>query len=171
MLFYMKFTAKIENFNSTLWGHHVTVSKEIAQAFVIGNDRRVCCEINEKFTFQCALMPHGDGDFFINLNKELRKKLNLEEGMEISIGLTKDTSEYGLPMPEELQELLLQDEEGNAIFHALTLGKQRTLLHIVGKYKSSDVRLTKAIIILNYLKSVNGKLDFKELNEAFKNQF
>ncbi len=54
------------------------------------------------------------------------------------------------------------------IFHTLTLGKQRTLLHLIGKPKSGEVRLRKAIAVINYLKEVNGRLDFKELNLAIK---
>ena len=67
-----------------------------------------------------------------------------------------------------MEVLLEQDEEGSKLFHALTPGKQRSLLHVIGIPKSTDIRLRKAIITLNYLKSVNGKLDFKEYNQAQK---
>jgi len=68
-----------------------------------------------------------------------------------------------------MEELLLQDEDGNKVFHRLTPGKQRSLLHIIAKPKSENIRIKKAVAILEYLKSVNGKLDFKELNLAIKN--
>ncbi|MBK8504974.1 MAG: hypothetical protein IPL46_23810 [Saprospiraceae bacterium] len=38
-------------------------------------------------------------------------------------------------MPEELGELLQMDDKANDLFHALTAGKQRNLLFIVGKPK------------------------------------
>lgn len=164
----MNFKTTIEKFDSPLWGHHFKVAKEWVKDIDLQNNRRVICDINKDIKFSCALMPDGLGDFFININADIRKKLNLEIGSIVEITLEKDSSEYGLPMPEELQELLYQDEEGNQLFHALTKGKQRNLIYIVGQYKNLETRLNKAIIIINYLKSTGGKLNFKELNQAFK---
>ena len=39
---------------------------------------------------------------------------------------------------------------------------------MIGKSKTSDTRLKKAIVISEYLKQVNGKIDFKQLQQAFK---
>ena len=61
-----------------------------------------------------------------------------------------------------------QDELGNTLFHNLTPGKQRNLIYIVAKPKSQDIRIRKAIVIIEYLKSSGGTIDFKELNEALK---
>jgi len=54
------------------------------------------------------------------------------------------------------------------VFHNLSAGKQRTLLHLIGKPKSEEIRINKAMVVNEYLKEVNGRLDFKELNQAFK---
>ena len=129
----MQFTTILENFDSNLWGHHIRVPDEVAAHFLKDKNRRVVCEINKSINFQCALMPKGDGTFFINLNKERRKKLGLREGTEVHVALERDNSKYGMPMPEEMKELLELDEEGSKLFHALTAGKQRSLLHIIGK--------------------------------------
>ena len=74
-----------------------------------------------------------------------------------------------MPLPDELKTAWDLDEDGHRVFHSLTMGKQRTLIHMVGKFKSADKRIEKSLVILEYLKSVNGNLDFKELNIAFKN--
>jgi len=168
----MEFETALDNFNSSLWGHHINVPKSIAEEVIEGNDRRIECTIessgNSKYTFQCALMPKGDGNYFINVNKEIRTKLKLKEGMKVNAKIVKDKSKYGLPVPEEFTELLYQDPEGEKLFSALTMGKQRSLIHIVGKPKGADTRLKKALVILDFLKTNNGKLDFKMLNQAFK---
>ena len=163
----MQFTSIIEKFDGNLWGHHIIIPDEFYQPFA-DTDKRVVCKVNDSKEFQCALMPKGNGQYFINLNKELRQKIGVNTGEEVRVQLRKDKSEYGLPMPEEMQELLNMDEEGNHYFHTLTKGKQRTLLHLIGKPKHSDTRLKKAVVILEYLKEVEGKLDFKELNLAIK---
>jgi uncharacterized protein YdeI (YjbR/CyaY-like superfamily) len=102
------------------------------------------------------------------MNGEIRKKLKLEVNDTVEISLEKDTSTYGMPLPDELKTAWELDPEGHDIFHALTMGKQRSLVHIVNKPKSSDIRIKKALTTLEYLKTVNGNLDYKELNEAFK---
>jgi uncharacterized protein YdeI (YjbR/CyaY-like superfamily) len=73
-----------------------------------------------------------------------------------------------MPMPEELEELLLQDPEGDMYFHELTPGKQRNLIYMVSKPKGVDTRIKKALVIVQHLKEVKGQLDFKMLNEAYK---
>ena len=147
---------------------HLPVPNEIAQFFLKSTGSRVVCTINDQISIQCALMPKGDGSYFINVNKEIRKKLNLGLGASANVVLTADKSKYGMPLPPEMEELLLQDVEGEKLFHALSMGKQRSLLHIIGKPKSSNVRLRKALMTLDYLKSVKGKLDFRALNQFYK---
>ena len=129
---------------------------------------RALCSLNKNEAFQAAIMPKGDGSYFININKERRKSYGIDKGDEVHVVLSEDFSKYGLPMPEEFQEILNQDPEGDKFFHSLTPGKQRSLLHIIGKPKSVDLRIHKGFVILNYLKRAQGKLDFKELILAMK---
>ena len=166
----IQFEAELVRFNSDLWGHHFIVPEKFAAYLVTNKIRRLVCLIENRVEFQCALMPLKTGEHFINVNKENRKKLKWRIGEIRSIELRQDQSKYGLDMPEELAELLNIDEEGNDVFHQLTPGKQRNLIYIAGKPKTSATRLKKSIIIIDYLKSVNGKLDFKELNQAFKDR-
>lgn len=113
-------------------------------------------------------MPDKKKGYFINVNKEIRKKANIKLGDKCELVLKKDDSKYGLPVPEEFIELLRQDPEGEKVFHALTMGKQRSLVYIIAKPKRSETRLHKAVVILDFLKENNGALDFKALNQAFK---
>lgn len=158
----------LARFDSNLWHFHLPVPVEMAEPFITGNDRRVVCTLNGVTSFQCALMPDGNGAYFVLVNKKLRDKLKLQDGDQVTYTLEKDTSEYGLPMPEEFKELLKQDRAGEKFFHALTPGKQRTLLYIAGTPKSSDIRIHKAICILEHLKATKGKINYKALNELFK---
>jgi hypothetical protein len=165
-----EFTAKLEHFyDSNLWSYYIAVPDKTAKKLIEGKDRRVVCELNGKLKIQVALMPSSKGFYFINLNKTVRTKLKIDKGDEVTVALTKDRSEYGIAVPEFFKELCYQDPEGSKYFHELTPGKQRTMLHYMGVPKSEQKQLERALIILDYLKSVEGKLDFKELLEAFKN--
>lgn len=154
--------------STLLWDYRILIPEPIAQDFLNAKIKRVICTLNNTISFHCAIMPSGDGSHFLLVNKENRKKLKLSAGDDIKVKLEEDTSKYGMALPEEMEELLLMDEEGSQAFHSLTAGKQRSLLYIIGKPKSSDIRLKKAVVVLDYLKMTGGKLDFKELNEAFK---
>lgn len=114
-------------------------------------------------------MPDGNGDFFINVSKNVRKAANLELGDEVNFTLDADKSEYGMPVPEELVELWAMDEQAYSVFHKLTAGKQRSLLYRMGQPKTSATRAKRAVQFMEYLKSTNGILDYKELNIFVKN--
>jgi hypothetical protein len=164
------FQSTLEESNNKLWGAHFRVPDAVAGLFADGTDRRVVCILNEKIEYQCALLPRGDGSFLITVNKKTREKLKLQPGSALRVSLRKDLSEYGLPMPEELAELLAQDQEGHRLLHALTPGKIRTLLYIAGQPKTSDKRLQRALAIVEHLKKNAGKIDYKQLNLDLKSQ-
>ncbi len=163
------FTTVMDKFSSELWGHHLVVPMDVSAYYLEHDIKRLLCTINERETFPCALMPMGEARYFILVNKERRRKMRLEKGDRVAVVLQPDQSKYGLPMPEELQELLQIDEEGNRLFHALTPGRQRNLLYIVGKPKRSETRVTKAVVVIEHLKRNRGEIDFKGLQEDFKN--
>jgi len=164
----MEFTAVLDRFDSNLWAFHIIVPEAVSGIFLEQGVTRVVCTLNGSLTFQCALMPKGDGVYFININKKIRDTLKLKTGMQVQASLVKDESTYGLPMPEELQELLQIDEEGNRLFHALTPGKQRNLLYIAGQPKTSDKRIERALVVVDHLKANGGKIDFKKLYHDLK---
>ena len=160
-------TTHLRKFDGKLWSFVLPFAKEDVEEFLT-DDRRVLLYFNEMDYIHCALMPDGVGDFFININKDTRKQFNLEEDQALEVSLTKDTSKYGMPVPQELEELWENDAVFYDYFHALTPGKQRNLLHLVNKIKSKTKRQEKAVVIYQYLIEAKGKLDFKELNVAFK---
>lgn len=164
----MEFKAILENFNTRLWSYHVKVPLAIANTFDSGNTKRVMVSINGDKPFHAAIMPAGDDVYFININAALRKKHRLEEGSYLMIKLEKDESEFGMPFPEELREVLDQEPEGDEYFKALTPGKKRNLIYIVNKVKSEHKRVEKSIIIVRHLIKQKGGIDFKLLNQDFK---
>ncbi len=163
-----EFTAILQKFDSNLWFYYILVPEAICEPFIGEKEKRVVCTLNGTEEFQCALMPKGEGGYFININKKLRDKLKLNIGDAVTASIRKDDSQYGLPMPEEMAELMQQDDEGNRLFHALTPGKQRNLLYIVGSPKTSETRLKRAVVCIEHLKVNGGKIDFKRLNEDLK---
>lgn len=163
-----KFKAPVLKFEKGLWSYHIIVPQKIFDRLTKGGNKRVLCTINNHDYFHAGFMPDGKGNWFIKLNKEKMKSFPLALGENVTVELKSDTSKYGMAMPREFEEVLLQDLEGSNHFENLTDGKKRSLIYAVASVKNTDKRITKALIILDHLTANSGKLDFKLLNEAFK---
>lgn len=118
-----------------------------------GKSTRILCEING-FEFPCALRKNKDGDYSISMSKEKAKKSKCLEGQEVVVKLRLDESEYGFPLPEELAEVFNQDPEGKAAFDALLPGRRRGWIYHVDSAKSIDVRIKRALDVVEKAKEI-----------------
>ncbi len=167
----ISFDSTLGNFeDNKVYGHHITVPQHVVDYFQKIKTKRVICQVGDHPEWHCAILPRAGGEKYILVSKERRKSLGLQLGDSVHVTLSADESKYGMPMPPEMQEMLYQDPEADAHFHKLTEGKQRSLLFMVAKPKSESTRVKKALMICEYLREVDGKLDFKELH-AFAKEF
>jgi len=165
-----KFSATLERMESSLlWHSFILVPEEVCEEVKgLQSDRRVVATFNGEVGHHAAMMPKGDGRYFIMLNKELRKQLFARYGSRLEVELRLDKSRYGMPMAEEMEAVLAEDPVASRWFEALTPGKQRALIHIVSKVKNPDLRIRKSLVIADHLVRQNGELDFRQLNRDFK---
>ena len=125
---------------------------------------RLICTINNKITFPCGPIALGNGNGCISLNKKRMQELGVHYKDEITVALVKDPSKYGMEMPEELSELLKQDKEGAKRFQLLPPGKQRYIIYYVNMVKSSQLKVERAIKLIENLKKTKiGKESFREM--------
>lgn len=163
----VELVSTLSKFTDSIWGYYLPVPEEVASQFVQGNFRRVVCTLNNQHTLHAAILPNK-GRWYILVSQPILKKLKLKEGDKVRVILEQETSTYGMPMPEELEICLWQEDEAMSIFEGLTPGKQRSLIYIVSKIKSPDIRINKSLVIARHLSESKGKLDYKRLNEMFK---
>lgn len=164
----IKFSTTIERSPETSGWHFLVIDKKTADKLSFTDQyKRVICTINGTEPYQCALMPSG-GKFYIIVNKKKRDSLGIVAGDKVKVELVIDESKYGLPMPDELQEVLNQDPEGDRLFHALTAGKQRSMLYFLGNIKDIDKRIHAALIFIDHLKDNDGKIVNTKLMEELK---
>jgi len=139
--------------------HYLLVPKTIVQRIASPLPARFVVTLMNT-TWHGAVMSMGDGNGFVMINKQLVRKLGLQLGMKTELHLVEDHSRYGMPMCEELEALLEQDEKANHRFHALTPGRQRNIIHYIGKIKSPQLRIDKALMFMENLKQLpQGKED------------
>lgn len=162
-------TAKIVSYTSDYNYYGIHLPSAASQNFANAKNKRINCFINQFPSFPAALLPDGNGNYFITLSKQRLKDYKIKPGDEVAVKIMEDTSKYGMPLPEEMEILLEQDEEGSHFFHKLTPGRQRSLLYMVGKIKSPQLRIDKSIAILEYLKSTGGKFEYQSFNDFIRN--
>lgn len=150
--FLIKFKTYITKHKSIFGANCIVITKK--QIDKIGGYKvRLLCKLNDNDPFPCAIMPTGDDNGYIMLSKEKYKKLKLNDEDEFKIELTKDESEFGMPLPEELAEILNQDPEGRKRFEELSPGKQRNIIYYTSKIKNSQLRIERAWQFISNLKN------------------
>jgi hypothetical protein len=149
---------KVEKLNLTV----ALVPKEMVEK-VGGLGTRLMCSINGCPEFHCGLVAYGDGQGYIIINKKKMKRFDIELGEAVSLTLRHDNSKYGMEMPEELEVLLEQDPEGAKLFEALSDGKKRYIIYYVSSVKSSQLKIDRSIMMINNLKTMGEKFDFRHL--------
>jgi len=164
----MKFKAIVSKFKDGLWAFHIKIPDKVYKKMSKEGVKRIICQIDEYEPFHAGFMPEGNGKYFIMLSKAKLKAYDLFLGKDVNVKLEVDKTKYGMKMPEEFEEVLSSDSEGEKYFEELTDGKKRSLIHMVATIKSQDIKISKALTILDHLKANEGKVDYKLLNEAFK---
>ena len=149
----VRFNAFVDNFDPKGAYHFINVPDEIALSLTDKFPFRAVCTIRNH-TFHCGIVKHGIDGFVIQMGKQTMKKAQIIKGESIEIKLIRDTSEYGYEMPEEMRELLLQDEEGNKNWEALNPGTKRSILYYVCGAKSSEVRIKRAMQMLERAREI-----------------
>lgn len=117
---------------------------------------RILCAINGKKEFPCALNPRGN-EYFIIVSKALMRECSLTEGLSFEVAIRIDP-DNGLLLPEELQEVLNQDEWGSTLFEALQPGQKRGYIHYVRTAKTMDTRIKRSLEIIEKLKRGSRKM-------------
>lgn len=150
------FTSKIGHL-SKLKMHYVIVTDAILEQFLEESDKslynqRFHVTVNNVVKWQGGTVSLGNNAGYINLSGKRMKELDVSLDDVVNVTLEKDHSEYGFNAPEEFEEVLRQDDEGNRRFMSLTKGKRRAIIYLIVQIKSSEKRIDKSIFFIENLK-------------------
>jgi hypothetical protein len=132
--------------------HGIVLDAATISKFSKANIRRIICTLNNQEKVHCAMMSTKDGLVYVTIGKTILKKLKLVEGQKVAATFIEDNTDYQFEMPEELAEVLASDPQGSTLFHELTEGNQRGLIHLVSLVKSSNKRIERALKIVECVK-------------------
>lgn len=146
------FTALLTPVTGQFIQYFIVVPQETAYLFrEAAGAVRVLCSIEGKEEFPCALNPRGD-DYVIMASKQLIRKHRLQDGVPFRVSIRKDKDD-GLLLPEELREVLEQDDWAGQLFEALLPGRKRSLLYYIRSAKSIDTKIKRSLEIVEKLKT------------------
>ncbi len=147
----VSFNVVLEPLDEKMVHHLIVVPDEIAQKFVAGKGApRIFCSIEGNAEFPCALNPRH-GRYVIIASKQLIKKNKLAVDVPFKISIRHDPHN-GLSLPEELAEVLDQDEVAFKAYDALNDGHKRGLIYYINQAKSVDSRIKRSLEIMEKMK-------------------
>lgn len=112
---------------------------------------RIKGKLNE-IPIDLALQYRQDGTRFLMVLKALARQARLKMGERAQVVFWL-TDPDQVDLPEELSEVLAQDEQALAIWNQFTPGRQRSLAHYVKSAKSVDVRIRRSFELLEKAKA------------------
>lgn len=96
---------------------------------------------------QYNLMPTADGNLFLPVKAEIRKKIGKQEGDTVRVILYEDASP--LEIPAELLMCLEDEPEAGRKFHQLTEGYQREFISWITAAKRMETRIERIARTVN----------------------
>ena len=157
----MKFTANISRFedSETHWTSIIKIPDNIfIEMIKIAPNKRIICTLNNDINFHCGMLPKKDYHY-IMLSKDKIKTLNLDINNQFWVDIVADKSEFGANLSEEFQEVLESDPDGKMLFNKLTSGKQRSIIYLISKTKSSQLKIEKTFVFIEHLKRNKGNFN------------
>ncbi len=103
------------------------------------------------------LMPMGNGNLFLPVKAEIRKKIRKKEGDEVHVILIADDSDVELP--DELMVCLLEIPKGLERFQAMSQGEQKRMIDWIYSAKKAETRESRILKLIekmeHFTKTVN----------------
>ncbi|HTE27417.1 YdeI/OmpD-associated family protein [Flavitalea sp.] len=99
---------------------------------------RVHGQLDEYNISQVALLPSGEGDFFMPVNATMRRHLKKQAGARLKVKIAAEVSKP--PLDVDLIQCLKEEPEAWKIFSSLSQSHQRYFNNWVASAKTSNTR-------------------------------
>ena len=146
-----KFSARLEALGAVSTNYGIIIPQEILVSLPEAKRYRVKGFIN-KTPFSLAINSLKGGFKYFAVGTPLRKACKIRQGEEVEVTFRLVDPNI-VDLPEELIEVLAQDEEGNKIWQTFKPGMQRSLAYYVYSVKNTESRIKRALELINKAKS------------------
>ncbi len=126
----------------------------IVQPFLDKKQSRV--KVEAKFegnliTFHAAIQKRN-GKYVMLFGKQYQKALAAFPNDVLELQFFEDDSKYGVDVPEEFEAVLFSDPDAYNLFETLTPGRKRGLIYAIARYRNSQTRIDKTLLLCDRLK-------------------
>ena len=157
-----------EKFEVRISGTHgILIPDSIAKPFEDSGHNRIKATAwfrDNMIEFHAALKMY-EGQYMISFGKRYQRPLGVSLNDYFQLQIAEDYSEYGVDVPEEFTAVFDSDPEASKIFETLSDGKKRSLIYHVLRFRNSQTRIDKSIVI-----SANLKLGITDPKELLKDR-
>lgn len=103
-------------------------------------------------SFNLAIQSKKNGPKYLSVSQAMRRSAGVKPNDRVNVSFTVVDPDK-LDLPEEMEAVLAQDDEGAKKWNKLTVGLQRSLVHYINSSKNVDVRVERALFLINKVKS------------------
>lgn len=139
-----------EQGDKTGWTY-ILVPADIARQMLPGNKKafRVRGKLDDFAIAGMALMPAGDGNFFMSLREEIRKGIRKGRGAMLRVQIEHD-KDFKIEMPEDLQECFeFGEPEAFEYFNSLSKSHQGYFIKWITDAKTTETRANRIAKTIN----------------------
>lgn len=146
-----KFTGQPEAIGAVSTHYGIIIPEEILATLPEAKRYRVKGFIN-KTPFALAINSLRGGFKYFAVGSPLRKACKIRQGEEVEVSFYLVDPNL-VELPDELIEVLAQDEEGNNLWQSFTPGLQRSLAYYVQSVKNTDSRIKRSLELIHKAKT------------------
>jgi hypothetical protein len=146
-----KFTGQLEAIGAVSTHYGIIIPEEILATLPEAKRYRVKGFIN-KTPFALAINSLRGGFKYFAVGSPLRKACKIRQGEEVEVSFYLVDPNL-VELPDELIEVLAQDEEGNNLWQSFTPGLQRSLAYYVQSVKNTDSRIKRSLELIHKAKT------------------
>lgn len=144
------FETRLVEYEDTLVNTVVELPVEVVRKLPKGRVR-VEGKLNQ-VPFNLGVQFKKSGARYLSISVALRKAAKIKPGEKVKMSFIIVDSDK-LELPEEMEAVLAQDEAGAKLWNKLTVGLQRSLVHYITSTKNIDLRIERALYLMNKVKS------------------
>lgn len=144
------FEARLTEYKDMLVSTVVEIPVDIIKRLPAGRVR-VEGKLNQ-VSFNLAVQSKKNGPKYLSVSQAMRKSAGVKPGDRVKVSFALADPDK-LDLPEEMEAVLAQDDEGAKKWNRLTVGLQRSLVHYINSSKNVDVRIERALFLINKVKS------------------
>jgi hypothetical protein len=101
--------------------------------------------------FRGSAMPHGDGTFYLVVNKAIRDRIGASQGDVVRVIMEVDSEPRQVTIPEDLAHFLDKNLDARKSFEALSYSHQKEYIDWVEGAKQPSTRQSRMIKMLQML--------------------